>query len=450
MQGNSRLNTLFFVSLFLILLSGSVAIAQDSKTKVVWWTEGFSTDNNQWVIDNFVNPFNASQDAIELEMVFQPAEELNSLLRTAIQGDQAPDILQTPGPAYVKEYYDAGLLTSMQAFSEQYGWGDKLLPWALATGSFDGELYAIPLTYESLILLYNKTLFEEKGWTPPTNLAEMEALAAEMEAAGIVPISYGSADWNPTHEHLVGIYYNNYAGPENVYAALNGDMAWTDPVFAESLNLLNQHMLDKNWYSGGLENYYAYGTDDMFNVLASGEGAMMLTGTWNFRNAVDFFSDSGSEWDWAPLPVLSDNLENYNYQLAVGGTLSINAASEHPEAAAQVLEFLLSDRARVLTVASGYGFGEWVVPLSYTEEDFPTDTDPRVVRFFADFAQVTGEGRYGYTTWTFFPVDANLHVWKAMELVWAGDITVEDYLAQQQALWDEARANNETLRLSPR
>ncbi|MBK8027451.1 MAG: hypothetical protein IPK19_40195 [Chloroflexi bacterium] len=82
-------------------------------------------------------------------------------------------------------------------------------------------------------------------------------------------------------------------------------------------------------------------------------------------------------------------------------------------------------------------------PLHFTPEDFPADADPRIVRFFADFAAVTGEGRVGYTTWTFWPADPNVQLWEAVENVWFDELSVEDYLAEHQALWEQARADGD-------
>ncbi|PCH77483.1 MAG: hypothetical protein COB96_06175 [Planctomycetota bacterium] len=40
--------------------------------------------------------------------------------------------------------------------------------------------------------------------------------------------SYGSTGWQPTHEHIGGMYLNSYAGPDNVYKALIGEKKWSD------------------------------------------------------------------------------------------------------------------------------------------------------------------------------------------------------------------------------
>ncbi len=113
--------------------------------------------------------------------------------------------------------------------------------------------------------------------------------------------------------------------------------------------------------------------------------------------------------------------------------------------AAEVINFLVSDSARVLEMSATQGFGEWMVPVKVAPEDFPEGTDERFIRFFSDFAAVTGEGRNGYTTRTVWPAGPNVQLWEEVELVWYDEMSVEDYLASHQAMWDEARAEGSTL-----
>ena len=80
--------------------------------------------------------------------------------------------------------------------------------------------------------------------------------------------------------------------------------------------------------------------------------------------------------------------------------------------------------------------------LKYDDKDFSEDIHPSMRDFFIDFSETTGKGDYGYTTWTFYPAEAGSHVWKEMEVVWAGDISVMEYLEEQQKLWDKARSKN--------
>jgi raffinose/stachyose/melibiose transport system substrate-binding protein len=435
------------LALVLVLSSANLAAvrAKDVVT-VTWWTE--QGDFLDHVQNTFVKAFNDSHKDIQLQLVGQ--EKLDDVLRTAFQAGEAPDILQTPGASFIAEYIGAGLIQPLDAAAQKGGWKDKLLPWAYESGIISGKLYSIPLTYESMVMFYNKTLFDDNGWKPPTSLDELNALADKITKMGKHVFSYGNAEWKPSDEHLMSVYLNNYAGPENVYKALIGQKPWTDPEFVEATDLLNKHMT-QGWYSGGVDKYYAYTGPDMMGELVNGEGAMMITGTWMFNAMKEYFTkDVKSTWDWAPIPMFKKDLGGYIYLLATGSTLSINGKSKNADAAAEVLNYLLSDPKLALANASGSGFGEWVIPLRYSEGDFPKDTDPRVVRFFTDFAKTTGEGRYGYTTWTFWPAKADVQLYKDVELVWAGEMTVKDYLAKHQAEWDAARKANLTLPIPKR
>ena len=42
----------------------------------------------------------------------------------------------------------------------------------------------------------------------------------------------------------------------------------------------------------------------------------------------------------------------------------------------------------------------------------------------------------------FYPNDPGVHIWKDMEVVWAGDITPLEFMEESQRLWDKARADD--------
>ena len=90
--------------------------------------------------------------------------------------------------------------------------------------------------------------------------------------------------------------------------ALIGEKAWTDSEFAEATDLLREHIVDLGWFGGSLEDYYSLGGSMIRqSMLASGEGTMMMSGTWMFRRMGPTFAETGMEWDWAPLPPFSED-----------------------------------------------------------------------------------------------------------------------------------------------
>ena len=86
------------------------------------------------------------------------------------------------------ESTNAGQLLPLNTFTKQMGWEDNIAPWALKLGVVDGDLYSLPVEQETIILYYNKTLFEEKGWKPPVTMDELMALAQEISDEGIIPL----------------------------------------------------------------------------------------------------------------------------------------------------------------------------------------------------------------------------------------------------------------------
>ena len=128
-----------------------------------------------------------------------------------------------------------------------HGWADKFAPFALSLGSVDNQLYSLPDEMETLVLYYNKTLFEDNGWTPPTTMDELHALSAEIDEAGVIPFGHANADWRPANEWFVGEYLNHVAGPDKVYQALTGEVDWTDPDFVLAIEMLNEAQ-QNGWY----------------------------------------------------------------------------------------------------------------------------------------------------------------------------------------------------------
>ena len=115
----------------------------------------------------FADTFNAAHSDVEVEIAYQ---ENPDSVRTALQAGQGTDIVVSGGPTGTAEFAAAGRLLPLDDYAAKYGWQEELLPTFYDTGLFEGHLYGLPLTYESLgTVWYNKTLFDENGWQPPTS-----------------------------------------------------------------------------------------------------------------------------------------------------------------------------------------------------------------------------------------------------------------------------------------
>ena len=415
-------------------------------TTITWWTEPIGGDERRAFEKHVIKGFNAAHPGIVLEV--NVIADLDRVTRTAVQGGEGPDIIQSPGPAFMVDYVDAGHVLPLDDYAQAYGWADTIYPWAMDSGQMDGQLYSLPLTYETMVLFYNTTLFDEMGWSLPADRAELEALAQEAADTGILAFAHGNASWRAANEWYVTIFYNNYAGSQAVYEALTGQRRWDDPLFVEAIQLLKDYM-DRGWFSGGREIYYTLLFADIWGALGDGSAAMQMVGTWGFLQARTYFEGTDNEWDWAPLPPLRDGVPA-DYALGIGSSLAINADTANPDATAQVLNWLYGDPQRVAQIISDVGGGEYVIPVRVDTADFAAETDPRLMRAISAFSLAFESGQYGYTTWTFWPPATAQYIIEGMEQVWNGQITPQEFCAEQQRLFEEDVAKGNVPPIPPR
>ena len=306
----------------------------------------------------------------------------------------------TNGPSWTQRFVTGNKLLDLNAFAQKFGWKEKLAPIVIQLGSYDGKLIALPKTIETQALFYNQTLFKQKSWTPPKNLAEAETLADAMLKANIQPFAAGNAGQRFANRHLLGIFYNNYCSPEWSTRRCSGEMPWNAPVFVEAVELLKSWW-DKGYFGG--QKYFSMNMNQSFAILATGRAGMAMQGTWAFQWVPDTFEKTKQEMGVAPLPQLSPKAPYPIFVLGIGADLAINAASQVAEGCAMVLDRMID-----------YGFvekmsqvweGEWNIPFAKPAPIVATDdkVQAEAARLRTGLSESMVNGRYGYAPWTFWP-----------------------------------------------
>lgn len=217
------------------------------------------------------------------------------------RGRARPRLHRDPGSSTAIPYAEAGYLTDLGPLAEKEGWKERILPWAYDMGVIDGKFLAVPLYYETLVVFYNKTLFTQNGWTPPTDRASLEKLAGEMQAKGIVPFVNANATYQGATDWLVSSFMNGVAGPAKINQALTGKLPLTDQSFVDSIQLLADYF-GKGYFAGGAKQYFSLQDPQKYAMFAEGKAGMYISGSWEFAALDKYFKEAGSEWAEAPLP----------------------------------------------------------------------------------------------------------------------------------------------------
>jgi raffinose/stachyose/melibiose transport system substrate-binding protein len=422
------------LTLYLLVVSLLMTQALAQKPKVSVWIE--DNDTTQCYIDT-LSTYNSDSSMAEVEFV--PQANQWDVTRTALAGGSGPDIVVTPGPSFVYELAKAGLLLPMDDYTRGLGWDKDIVSWALSLGSVDGKLYSIPVELETMILYYNKTLFEQNGWSPPKTMDDLMTLAQTIQDAGITPFSGSNSEWRPANEWYASAFFNAVSGPQAVYEALSGTRPWTDATFVDAISALDS-LQQNGWISGGLENYYTLTTDEYWNAFGKGEAAMVIEGSWAMGTIANYFGDAAgnsNDWDWVPFPSVSGE---ETFAIGVGSTYSINASSKVTDAAADYLSFFFSPETQAsLTETCGFA----PAPVRLTS-DMLSGLDSRRARLYETISKASDAGNYGYLTWTFWGPKSDVYIYEEIEKVWGGEMTVEDYLAGLNDIASQELAANET------
>ena len=61
----------------------------------------------------------------------------------------------------------------------------------------DGKQYFVPFYNYPWVVIYRKSVFADKGYTPPTTLDEFKTLAAKMKSDGLIPMAFADKDGWP-------------------------------------------------------------------------------------------------------------------------------------------------------------------------------------------------------------------------------------------------------------
>jgi len=392
---------------------------------VTYWSALEGAPVRRYFAQEVVAKFAKAYPGEQIKVSYKNSHDLEREVRLALAANTAPDIVETNGPAFVPELAEQGYLADLSGYAKQLGWNDTLLPWVPSLGTIDGKLYSIPIQFETLGIFYNQTLFDKLGYTLPENRADLEALCSELANQGITPFAAGNRDFAQTIEWFTSVFFSNYAGPQLMYDVLTGERPWTNQVLVEA------DYFQRGWFGGGVERYFTTSFNKVHADLAAGKAAMNMEGTWFFAEVNNFFGKAGgnnNDWGFAPFPSLRDEVPYPLYPVGTGGTLSINADSASPDAAAHVIDFLIGDRKKAAERIAAFP-AEFALPLRFTADDFPTSMDERIRTAYVDLMTATGRGNIGYTNWTFSAPKAAVEIYeKAQDLV-AGKLAPDAYMA---------------------
>ena len=282
--------------------------------------------------DTIIPAFEESHEGIRLE--FQPTAptEYNAALENRLDGGEAGDIITCRPFDLSLELFDAGHLEPVDDLEGMDAFGDVARSgWITDDGN---TTYCVPMASVIHGFYYNRDAFDELGLEAPETMQDFhEALEAIAADGTYTPIAQGTLDqWDIAEVDYTGIGPNYWKGEEGRQAMIDGTAKFTDPEFVAPLEEL------ATWGQYMPSGFEALSYDDAKVLFTNGDGAIFPGGSWEITG---FERDAAFEIGLFKPPVPTEGDPCYiSDHVDIG--MGMNAATDHPDEARTLLEWVAS------------------------------------------------------------------------------------------------------------
>jgi alpha-glucoside transport system substrate-binding protein len=198
----------------------------------------------QAVLDGF------KEKCPDVTVKYNPAgDNIVTVLATAVQGGNPPDLATIAQPGTIKEYAERGEIKPIDfakdTITQNYSQSNVEL------GTFDGKLYSFLFKgANKSTVWYNVPAFQDAGVEPPKTWDDFLAAAQTIKDSGVPAYSIGGADgWTLTD--LFENIYIRMAGPEKYDQLATHDIPWTDQSVKDALTEMAKIFSDTDNIFGG-------------------------------------------------------------------------------------------------------------------------------------------------------------------------------------------------------
>jgi len=275
---------------FVLISLGSMgAFAQETTPnaelngELLLW-HGWTGAEADTLTNDLLPAWQAAYPNVSIEVLAVPFDQLKNKYSQEVATGGGPDMLIGPAD-WVGELATGELIRPLDDLVDEATLGNYV-PSTVDALRYDGSLYGLPESFETVAMYYNKALMPE----PPATTADLDTIAAEIN--GAASDTYGLA-FLANFYHPAG-YLFGFGGQlfdENNQSILNS------PETVAFLNWMN-----------GLQSKPGYFLQNDDNAISSlfkeGKAAAVFNGPWALG---DYVNSLGAEnVGVAPLPVISD------------------------------------------------------------------------------------------------------------------------------------------------
>ena len=330
--------------------------AGGDKTITFWnlGTEG--TDKKTYEIA--IKQFEANtKSGYKIENIPTQNDKYKEKLVIAMSSGECPDMYTSWSGGPMNEYIDSGYAQPLDDLYEKYNLKDRFIDGALAQASYNGKIYAVPVSNIAVAgVYYNKTIFEKFGLEVPKTVSELEKVCDTLLENGITPFALANGSkW--TGSMYFQLLAARKGGLEPFQKAAAGKGSFEDECFKYAGDKI-QEWVKKGYFPDGF-NSMSEDDGQAAALFYQEKAAMYLIGSWKTANFKTDTEDAGSDlYDrigWFSFPAIDGSNADPSIMCGTLGDqfISFNCTGEKLDAAFEMATYLSSEETVKLMIDEG-------------------------------------------------------------------------------------------------
>ena len=333
---------------------------------------------------------------------------------------------------------NAGLLTPLDQYAQQYGWKDRIAPSSLEATSLGGKLYGLPLQVDLIGMYYNQGLFDKEGMTVPQTLDDLVNFCKQAKDKGYTPFAFADNEgWEAFHQFSMTA--NQMIGPEAMQNLIvNNQGSWNTPEIITAIKSYFVDLRDAGCFS---DDVNALKYEDGNSLFYSEQAMVHSTGSWLAGQITENMPDADVRF--MPFPELPGAKERA-WVSGVGSAYYITSGAKNPDAAAKFLDFLFSPEIVTRWVQDA----SFIVPVQF--DTSTVQVSPLFKSILDTLQQASQQGTlFGYNVDVLAPPQFNDVMTNGFQAMLAGDKSPEQQAADLDAAWKEGMQGQGTPQATP-
>jgi raffinose/stachyose/melibiose transport system substrate-binding protein len=308
-----------------MLFAGGSREKRDGKIKIEYFSLKRETEE---IMNGLIAGFEKEFPNIDIEQTNVP--DPDRILSSRMRSSDTPEVFSSWPNESWRQQVSAGYVMDLSGFPAL----DRIREDAREYCKVDGKDWIIPISYNTMSVIYNKDIFARYGLSTPKDWAELMNVCEVLKNNGITPfLITGKGLEAPRQDFDVYLLtIRDWMAFRDDVIARKADM--TKPYGTQIRELGNRILQLVNYAEADI---LGSGRDQLLNDFAAGRGAMLINGSWSIPPILN--ANPGMNFSMFPFPAAEAGQTMVNVYPG-DFALCISSAARYPDESKSFLEYL--------------------------------------------------------------------------------------------------------------